>query len=36
VKDLHNVNYKTLKKEIEEALEDGKFSHVHELAKLIL
>jgi hypothetical protein len=29
VKDLYNKNYKTLKKEVEETLEDGKTFHVH-------
>jgi hypothetical protein len=36
VKDLYNENYKNLKKEIEEELEDGKTSHVHGLPELIL
>jgi hypothetical protein len=36
VKDLYNKNYKTLKKEIEKTLKDGKTTHVHEPAEWIL
>jgi hypothetical protein len=35
VKDLYNENYKPLKK-LKKTSEDGKISHAHELAELIL
>jgi hypothetical protein len=34
VKDLYNENYKTLKKELKNTLEDAKISHVHILTLL--
>jgi hypothetical protein len=35
VKDLYNQNYKTLKK-FKKTLKDGKISHIHGLAELLL
>jgi hypothetical protein len=34
--DLYNENYKALKKELKETLEDGKTSHIHGSTELIL
>jgi hypothetical protein len=36
MKDFYNENSKTLKKEIEETLQNGKTTHIHESAEIIL